>query len=146
MQDQLGDTTWRPWIRFSVLALVALVLIFMAVGIVWFVGRFVPKVFAYQYNVRAYDWSTKKEYDKAIADYTAAIRLDPKSANAFVARAAIWLGKNEYAKAIDDYAEAVSLEPHEAHVRNLVEWLSAAWSTSESCDGARRGRVCNSRV
>ena len=35
-------------------------------------------------------WRHKKEYDKAIADYTEAIRLDPQYALAFNSRAWLW--------------------------------------------------------
>ena len=35
-------------------------------------------------------WSDKKEYDKAIADYNEAIRLDPKDANAYINRGMAW--------------------------------------------------------
>jgi tetratricopeptide (TPR) repeat protein len=38
---------------------------------------------AFSYFMRAWIWQDKKEYDKAIADYTEAIRLDPNDARAF---------------------------------------------------------------
>ena len=52
----------------------------------------------------------KKEYDKAIADYTEAIRLDPKNARAYTNRGG--LGRQEeYDKAIADFTEAIRLDP-----------------------------------
>jgi tetratricopeptide (TPR) repeat protein len=44
----------------------------------------------------------KKDYDKAISDYTQAIGLDPNYANAF-----------NYDKAISDYSEYIKLSPNE---------------------------------
>ena len=42
------------------------------------------------YNNRGYSWYAKNEYDKAIADYNEAIRLDPKFALAYVDRGIVW--------------------------------------------------------
>ena len=53
----------------------------------------------------------KKEYDKAIADFDEAIRLDPKSAPAFIGRGASRASKKEYSKAIADFSEAIWLDP-----------------------------------
>ena len=53
----------------------------------------------------------KGEYDKAIADYDEAIKLDPKNANAYSYRGLAWYWKSEYDKAIADYDEAIKLDP-----------------------------------
>ena len=60
---------------------------------------------------RGIAWCAKQEYDKAIADYTEAIRLDPKDATAYDDRGNAWYAKNEYDKAIADYTEAIRLDP-----------------------------------
>ena len=44
--------------------------------------RLEPKS-ALAYNNRGVAWSVKKDYDRAIADFTEAIRLDPKMPIAF---------------------------------------------------------------
>ena len=62
--------------------------------------------------------TSKKEYDKAIADYTEAIRLDPKYARAYNNRGDAWYGKKEYDKAIADYTEAIRLDPEIAEAYN----------------------------
>ena len=49
--------------------------------------------------------------DKAIADYTESIRLDPKNAGYRTLRARAWIEKGDYDKAIADYTEAIRLNP-----------------------------------
>jgi len=51
----------------------------------------------------------RKEYDKAIADYTKAIRIDPKFASAYSNRGSAYGMKGEYDKAIADYTKAMEL-------------------------------------
>lgn len=67
-------------------------------------------------NERGNAWYAKSEYDKAIADYTEAIRLDPTATAsvAFRNRGNAWRCKKEYDKAIKDYTEAIRLDPGNA--------------------------------
>jgi tetratricopeptide (TPR) repeat protein len=58
------------------------------------------------YTSRGNAWRDKKEYDKAVADFTEAIRLDPKDARSFTARGNAWFAKKEYDKATSDFNEA----------------------------------------
>ena len=67
--------------------------------------------FADAFNNRGNAWSDKNEYDKAIADYNEAIRLDPKFAFGFYNRGNAWNDKGELDKAIADYTEAIRLDP-----------------------------------
>ena len=65
----------------------------------------------------------KAIFDKAIADYTEAIRLDPKFAQAYNNRGGTYYGKGEFDKAIADFSEAIRLNPKYAHAyynRGLV--------------------------
>ena len=57
---------------------------------------------------------TKATYDRAIADYNEAIRLDPKSALAFRNRGIAYAYKGDHDRAIADYSEAIRLDPKSA--------------------------------
>jgi len=70
------------------------------------------------YNNRGFAWRGKGEYDKAIADYTEAIKLDPGYALAYGNRGFAWNEKGEYDKAIVDYTEAIKLDPGYAAAYN----------------------------
>ncbi len=53
----------------------------------------------------------KGEHDKAITDFTEAIRLDPKYEPAYNLRGIAWGKKGEYEKAIANFTEAIRLNP-----------------------------------
>ena len=69
-----------------------------------------PEV-AEAYYGRGCGYGEKGDYDKAIADYTEAIRLDPKFATAYYGRGVAYGEKGDYDKAIADYTEAIRLDP-----------------------------------
>ena len=52
-----------------------------------------------------------RDFDQQIADGTEAIRLDPKSADAYIRRADSYLDKGDLDKALADYSEAIHLDP-----------------------------------
>ena len=52
-----------------------------------------------------------RDFDKDLADCTEAIRLDPKSADAYNRRAAAYYRKRNFDQAIADYSEAIRLDP-----------------------------------
>ena len=61
-------------------------------------------------------WAVKQELDKAITDFDAAIRLDPKSALTFCSRGTALCLKGELDRAIIDFDEAIRLDPKLAAV------------------------------
>jgi len=77
------------------------------------------------YCDRGNAWRNKKEYDKAIADYDEAIRLDPKYVPAYNNRGLAWAAKKDYDKAIADYDEIIRLDPKEASAWNNKAYLLA---------------------
>ena len=63
---------------------------------------------------RGVEWAAKGNHDRAIADYDAAIRLNPKSAEAFHNRGSAWASKGDPDRAIADYDAAIRLDPGES--------------------------------
>jgi tetratricopeptide (TPR) repeat protein len=60
---------------------------------------------------RGVAWNDKREYDRALADYAEAIRLDPDLAPAYLGRGWARQMKGQYDEAITDYTEAIRLDP-----------------------------------
>ena len=63
------------------------------------------------YTIRGIAWAEKGEYDKAIADFNKAIRLDPTYARPYYTRGVTWFHKKQFDKAITDLSEAIRLDP-----------------------------------
>ena len=78
-------------------------------------------------------WQAKQEYDKAIADYNEAIRLDPKFTIAYNNRGLARSDKQEYDKAIADFNEAIRLDPKFAYAYNN---RGSAWEAKQELDKA----------
>jgi len=70
-------------------------------------------------------WLLQRKYDKAIAAFSEAIRLDPNFAPAYFDRGLAWFHKGEYDKAIPDCTKAIALDPHSAvaYVNRANTWL-----------------------
>jgi tetratricopeptide (TPR) repeat protein len=66
------------------------------------------------------------EYDKAIADYTVAIRLAPKKREAYWGRGQAYFYKDDFDSAIADYTEAIRLDPTWADVYYARSWAYRA--------------------
>ena len=57
-------------------------------------------------------WFNKRNYNRAIADYTRALKIDSRSVDAYLARGLAWEGIGNYAMSIPDYTKAIELNPH----------------------------------
>jgi tetratricopeptide (TPR) repeat protein len=67
---------------------------------------------ALAYNIRGAAYVAKSDLDRAIADYSEAIRLDPRSAFAYNNRGRAYREKGDDDRAIADLNEAIKLDPN----------------------------------
>ena len=67
-------------------------------------GRYAGHDLAKLHYDRAVEYANKGDYDRAIADFSAAIRLDPKYDPAFNNRGAAYLAKGENDRAFADFS------------------------------------------
>src|SRR5262249_4131795 len=79
----------------------------------------------------------KQEYDKAVKDYTEAVRLDPNFFSAYTNRGLAWKNKKGYDKAIADYSKAAELNPNYAAAFNNLAWLYATCPDTAIRDGKK---------
>jgi tetratricopeptide (TPR) repeat protein len=82
-------------------------------------------------------WDDKKEFAKAVVDYTEAIRLNPNVRAPFNNRAIALRELKEYAKALADYTEAVRIDPKHAPAHNSLAWYPATCPDEQYRDGGR---------
>ena len=66
------------------------------------------------YSNRGIAYVRKGAFDRAIADSTKAIVLDPKLATAYAIRGAAYGMKGEYDRAIADFTKVIALNPNDA--------------------------------
>ena len=81
-----------------------------------------PKCFL-AYNNRGTLFDNQELYDKAIADYSKAIELNPVYAKAYNNRGFDYDNQHLYDKAIADYAKALEIEPNFTKAYNNLEIL-----------------------
>ena len=88
-------------------------------------GRETSDKLAVAYNNRGIAYATKGDLDRAIADFSEAIRLDPKDAHAYNNRGSAYENKGDHDRAITDYDEAIRLDPKYALAYNNRCWSRA---------------------
>ena len=69
---------------------------------------------AVAYVNRGMGYAGKKDYDRAIADFNEAIRINPNFAIAYNNRGSAVQSKGDYDRAIADYSEAIRINPNYA--------------------------------
>ena len=80
----------------------------------WFCGlRAFAPLLGFVYRDRGARFAETKEYDRAIADFTACIRLRPNG-DAWIDRGAAYLGKGDNDSAIADFTAMIERHPEDA--------------------------------
>jgi tetratricopeptide (TPR) repeat protein len=87
-------------------------------------GELSQKYLSVVYNSRGNAWINKGDYDKAIADLTKAIEIDPKYANSYYTRGIAWEKKGNSNRAIVDYSKATEINPKHANLPRCIQDLS----------------------
>ena len=65
-----------------------------------------PAVHTYEMRARAFRW--QKQFEQAINDYSAAIKLQPENHGLFLSRGDLYASINKYEQALSDYQKAAS--------------------------------------
>jgi tetratricopeptide (TPR) repeat protein len=82
----------------------------------------------------------EKEWDKAIAEYSAAIALEPETIPSYVNRGSVYLEKGDYDRAIADYDTVLKIKPDDAMTYNNRGWsyfMKGDWEKAvEDCTAA----------
>jgi lipoprotein NlpI len=88
-------------------------------------GKLSGETLAQMHYNRAIEWTAKGDHDRAIADYDAAIRINPKFTDAYFNRGNAWGSKGDPDRAIADYDVALNLNPKDpsAHIARAVELM-----------------------
>jgi tetratricopeptide (TPR) repeat protein len=81
-------------------------------------GRYTGMVLALAYQNRGIAHADARDFDRAIADHTRAIQLQPDLADAFLNRGVCHAEKRDYARAIADFGEVLRLKPGNAAALN----------------------------
>jgi tetratricopeptide (TPR) repeat protein len=92
-------------------------------------GKYTGKNLAIAFNNRGVGYYKKQDYDRAIADYDQAIRVDPlpgvaaddrgrTGTNVYNNRGYAYFAKKDHARAIADYDRAIKVDPKDPLVYN----------------------------
>ena len=80
--------------------------------------RYSGRQLATLFNIRCFEWNRKQESDKAIADCSQAIRLNPDYANPLFNRGNAYRAKGQYDRAIEDFDQAIRYNPNHTNAIN----------------------------
>ncbi len=94
------------------------------------------------YYNRGLAYEQKAEYDRAIADYSSAIRLNPDFADAYNSRGSAYGHKQDFDKAIADFIVAIRLDPKDSRQSTLT----AVWPTRSKSPRTRRQSPTSARL
>jgi tetratricopeptide (TPR) repeat protein len=92
-------------------------------------------------------YRSSRQFDKAIADYEAAVKADPKMDVAYYEMGAAYQQKNQHAKAVTAFGQAIEIKSNNAdyfYARCVsYSWLGNFGSAIRDCETASRMRPGN---
>lgn len=94
-----------------------------------------PETARLAYIERGILWNDRHEYDRAIADFDRALRIDSSDAPTFHNRGFAWLSKREFGKALADFDAAIRLDPRYAFAynnRGVARWYRRDYAGSRA--------------
>jgi tetratricopeptide (TPR) repeat protein len=94
-------------------------------------GRYKGHGLAAKYMNRGVEWEAKKDYDRALADYGEAVRIDQKYADAFYNRCIIYNLQEDYDRALADCSQAIKLGPSPNAITSTGESLGNDRTSSD---------------
>ncbi|MDR2304228.1 MAG: tetratricopeptide repeat protein [Treponema sp.] len=103
-----------------------------------FIRRHAPGQVFFAYYGRANVYADRGEYEKAVADYTAAIRLWPEHSSPWLFRAVSYIALGEDDKAIADYTRVIALGDDDARRMNPLNLTGAYIERAELYRKGRR--------
>jgi tetratricopeptide (TPR) repeat protein len=109
-----------------------------------------PRDLAVTYNNRGIGYAAEGDDDRAMADYTKAIELDPKFALAYYNRGNLYIHKGDKIRAVADYTKAIEIDPKDGSAYNnrcLARATSGQAKLALSdCDAALRIKPGNANA
>jgi tetratricopeptide (TPR) repeat protein len=84
-------------------------------------------------NSRGLAWYAKKDFEKAAADFGAAVKSNPEHRHAWFNRALMSCEQKKYAEAIADLDEAVRITPRNADAWKLRGYAKFASGKGDAC-------------
>ena len=95
------------------------------------------------YFARGFAHLRLKDYDQAVLDLTAGLKLDPKDRTALLHRAAAFVYLEKYKDAVADLRQASKLDPKNTDTLNSLAWLLATCPDSSVRNGEKATQYIN---
>lgn len=85
---------------------------------------------AQAFNYRGQRYLAQGDQERALQDFSRAIRTSPTFVAAFMNRGELYLSRREYARAVVDYSDVIRFTPESSTGYNARCWARAMWNAS----------------